>query len=41
MSWWNKKQNTEAINRIAPTLGDKLKKAYDKKLRQKKNGKSK
>ena len=41
MSWWNKRQNTEAIHSITPTLGTKLTKAYKKKLRQKKSGKRK
>jgi len=41
MSWWNKKQNTEAIKSITPTLGGKLTEAYKKKVRQKKNGKRK
>jgi len=40
MSWWNKRQNIETI-KIKPTFGDKLKKAYDKKKIQKKNGKRK
>ena len=41
MSWWNKRQNIEAIKSITPTLGRKLTDAYKKTLRQKKNGKRK
>ena len=41
MSWWNKKQNTEAIHSITPTFGTKLKDAYIEKVKKRKGKKSK
>ena len=39
MSWWNKRQNTEAIHSITPTLGTKLTEAYIEKVKKRRKGK--
>ena len=39
MSWWNKKRLPVKTIKIKPTLGNKLTKAYKKKLKIKRRGK--